>query len=194
MTVLTYQVLTAEMPVQTRRQTATNNSAPNAVTVTPAPKPNCAKNLRKKTEKKTANATTQTQECSNEDRQQEQINTQKNTNDCKCWDIFIKSMYSQFHKLNNCKSLVEEIEEFVALSEFFQDSYPQAHWCPAVREIFERMRVKSLEFLSRIENHEFDETFDNFIWLSVSFYDFRKMTSENLNCCCLPASWETYNK
>ena len=109
-------------------------------------------------------------------------------------NVFIKCMYSQFHKLNNCKSLVEEIEEFVALSEFFQDGYFQAHWCPAVREIFEKMRVKSLEFLSRIEKHEFDETFDNFIWLSVSFCDFRKMASDNLTICNDPASWETYNK
>ena len=89
LSVLTYQVLTAEMPVQTRSQTATATStapASNAVTVTTAPKPIRARTLPKKTEKKTANATTQTQECSHEDRQQVQINTKKNTNDCKCWD------------------------------------------------------------------------------------------------------------
>ena len=109
-------------------------------------------------------------------------------------NIFIKHMYSQFHKLNNCKSLVEEIEEFVALSEFFQDSYLQAHWCPAVREIFERMKAKSFEFLSRIKNHEFDETFENQMCPLISFEDFKEMPSVNLNCCFDPASWETYNK
>lgn len=68
---------------------------------------------------------------------------------------FIKNMTNHMNNLTDSANLNEEIEHFTQLSKYFQRAHSQALSSPKSHKLFEFVKVKSLEYQSRLENNEF---------------------------------------